>query len=459
MDYRRESLNRFDETRSEYSAGRRSVLSVMTTGTVRTANDLEMALVEINRIYGGDHGQIAPILYEAGLANFAEKNYPRAQEHLSLALAKYQEMDEDNVQYGAELANVYKALGKVYLARSKEKPENLPKARSSFKQALDNKKTDVQSTEIAEIQRYIGLTYLSQFEVSASDVAEALLQLNSALMIYQSLYGEDTEHLDIAETQYHLGCAYLIQNQYTKARTQLTTALTMFATLFSENPNNVKIAETYYKLGFTYQAENDVSRAIASYTQALKIYKNNQDNSIDLNYVQLLHYLGKAYCDKQDFVQAKEYLEDAYFKYKALFGRTFSNSWIQEVEGLLLRINQQIASKSTETSIVQGESKVLAPIPNAGGSHTNTANLQINVLSGQSIFRPQLVDSSQPQHQPKKKPTIQELQTFYLSKAGFMNASKSIFKFANVDEVIAELRKRGTKKGGASEETVRYFGL
>ncbi|MGV3740054.1 MAG: tetratricopeptide repeat protein [Gammaproteobacteria bacterium] len=420
-----------------------------------------MALAEINRIYGGDNAQIAPILYEAGLANFAEKNYRRAQEHLSLALAKYQEMDEDNNQYGAELANVYNALGKVYLARSKEKTENLPKARSCFKQALDKKQTifgiDPTSTEIAEIQRYIGLTYLSQVEVSASDVEESLSQLNSALIIYQSLYGEDTENLDTAETHYHLGCAYLIQKKYPEARTQLTAALTMFSTLFSEDPNNVKIAETYYKLGFTYQAENDLSRAIASYKQALAIYKNNQDNSIDLNYVQLLHYLGKAYCDNQDFAQAKEYLEDAYFKYKALLGRNSNNPLIQEVEGLLCGINQQIDKKSTESSIVQGESKVSASIPNAGGSHTNTANLPTHVLSGQSMFKPQVANSSQSQPQPK--PTIEQLQSFYLSKAGFMNASKSIFKFSNVDDVIAELKKRSNKKGGASNETVLHFKL
>ena len=72
MESRRDRYN--DETRSQHSIGRRSV---GTANTARSALDLDRALTQVYSQYGGNDAQneeIAATLYEAGLANYEEKN-------------------------------------------------------------------------------------------------------------------------------------------------------------------------------------------------------------------------------------------------------------------------------------------------------------------------------------------------------------------------------------------------
>ncbi len=524
---RKGERNSNEDTKSQHSIDRRSV---GTAHTARSAMDLDKVLVHIYSEYGNEeaHEEIAATLYEAGLANFLEKNYSKAPEHLTVALNMYRDLqaesDEEDT-YASEIADILKTLGMVYLARKelnkarqdyqKANKEN-EKARNNFDQALTKKREiygeGVINIAIAELERYLGLTYLSETSIITdaetsliadaepsirtdaepsirTDAEAAITYLSNALRDFKFIYGEDTVHIEIADTYCHLGCAYQQQNNYEQARAQFTAALGMFQEVFSV-PNHVKIAETFYKIGFTYLAVGSHDKAISSFINALDIYTRIRETnpSIDPNYVDLCYHLGKTYFATGDFDSAKPHLENACLMYQGLYRSTNPNHpSIKAAENAMAETDRKRAEQSAEGH-VQGHSaasvqnpsrKVAQPstLPVASGQATdlslesaskqgnpNMAGLRqeeksVPVLtSAAGFFAPSSVAVSAPTPTTKPPITLRDVKVHYLKIAGMFNASKKIFKTDSLDEAIVELRNRAGN-GGASADTLRHFGL
>ncbi|MEI6095778.1 MAG: tetratricopeptide repeat protein [Gammaproteobacteria bacterium] len=473
-----------DETKSQYSIGRRSV---GTAHTARSVLDLNKVLNGIYSQYGTDtdHEDIAEVLYEAGLANFLEKNYSKAADHLNIALNMYRnlqvESDEEDT-HESEIAETLKILGMVYLARTeiekarqdypKASKEN-EKARNHFELALTKKQKiygiKVINTDIAELERYLGLTYLTETSIT-TDQTPALTHLTNALRYFTQIYGEDADHVEIADTYCHLGCAYQQQGEYDKARAQFTAALTMYQEV-SSDPNQVKIAETFYKIGLTYMAVSTHDKAISSFTKAFNIYTENRQTNptIDPNYVDLSFHLGKAYSETSDFDLAKHHLESAWLMYQALYRSSNpSHPSIQAAALALSAVEEKRAAQSSEaparnsTSVpTQKRQQTSAAVSSADDSpskqsRTNRADKSVPKSVSVSGFFAQPTITAQASTNQKEF-TKADIQAFYLSKAGVFNASSSIFKAKTLEESIAELRRRAGN-GGASAATLKNFG-
>lgn len=464
MEKRSERHNN-DETKSQYSVDRRSV---GTAHTARSVLDLDRVLDKIYADYGTDtnHEDIAEVVYEAGLANFLEKNYSKAPDHLNVALNMYRnlqaESDEEDA-YESEIAEILKILGRVYLARNelerarqdylKASKEN-EKARNHFGHALTKKQNiygaGVINTDIAELERYLGLTYLTETSITTDHTA-ALTHLTNALRYYKHIYGEDAVHIEIADTSYHLGCAYQQQNDYDQARAQFTAALTMYQEV-SSDPNQVKIAETFYKIGFTYMAVKNHDKAIASFTKAFDIYTTTRKTNptIDPNFVDLTFHLGKAYFEISDFASAKHHIESAWIMYQALYRSTNpTHPSIQAAALALSEVDGKRAEQSSEGTVPVQQRLQTSAIRNEDRRISTTS------APASAFFPPS--KQAAPTSTPQKPITLIDVKAYYLSKAGYLNASRSIFGSRSLEESIAELQKRAGN-AGASAATLEHFG-
>ena len=457
-----------DETKSQYSVDRRSV---GTTHTARSVLDLDRVLDKIYADYGADtnHEDIAEVVYEAGLANFLEKNYSKALDHLNIALNMYRnlqaESDEEDA-YESEIAEILKILGMVCLARIelerarqdylKARKEN-EKARNHFGQALTKKLkiyvAGVINTDSAELERYLGLTYLTETSNKTHHTA-ALTHLTNALRYYKHIYGEDAAHIEIADTSYHLGCAYQQQDEYDQARAQFTAALTMYQEVFSD-PNQAKIAETFYKIGIIYMAVSTHDKAISCFTKAFNIYTENHKThaTIELNFVDLTFHLGKAYFEISDFDSAKHHIESAWIMYQGLYRGTNPNH--PSIQAAALALNE-VDGKRAEQSSAGTVSVQKRPRTSANIAETRNEDRRISTTSApaSTFFH---ASKAAPTSTPQKPITLTDVKAYYLSKAGLFNASRSIFGTRSLEESIAELQRRAGN-GGASAATLRHFG-
>jgi len=490
--------NNNDETRSQRSIGRRSV---GTANTARSVIDLDKALAQIYAEFGADteHEEIAGTLYEAGLANYGEQNYSKAPDHLILALNMYRnlqaESDEEDL-YESEMADILKTLGMVYLARYEldkarqdhhKANKELEKARNHFKQALIKKRNiygeTVINTDITELERYLGLTYLS--EICSSEKTEtALTHLTSALEQLKSIYGEDTVHLEIADTYWHLGRAYQQQKDYDQARAQFTAALAMYQEIYSES-NHAKIAGTYYKIGFTYLAVGNHNKAISSFTKAFDIYTQiRQTNpTIDLNYVDLCFQLGQAYSLVNAFDKAVPHLENAWIMYQALYRSSNpKHPLILAAEQAMTQnkqkregqsnagprqydptVSEQKLSAASQVPVELVNRTVLtSKVAAKQNSSTITGNKELGKQKSPQSTSSIMSMFSQPLPvatvSASSTITVREVKAYYVSKAGLFNASKKIFVTEDLDQTLQELRKRA-EHGGASAATLAHFGL
>lgn len=484
-----------DETRSQYSIGRRSV------GTANTARSVLVLEKTLNKIYqelgeDANHEDTAAVLFEAGLANYEEGNFSKAPDHLTLALNMYRNLQADSVEeeaYESEIAEILKTLGMVYLAR-----KEWEKASNNFEQAFTKKQkiygAHVINTDIAELVRYLGLSHMGQ---GPEHQTIAIKHLTTALVRFKRIYGEDTDHFEIADTYYHLGCAYQLQNEHDQARAQFTSAVAMFRELAVES-NQTKIAETYYKIAFTYLAVSNYGKAIGSFTKALETYTAMYEGkpAIDPNYVDLLFHLGKTYFTVGEYGLAKTHISNAWLKYQALFGDTYPNhpsilaarTALTEVEEKIAEKNK-VAIETDQDSVDAIQKHATDAKPNSTLSttsakppHSDARTLEstskppsaINLtgqkptpvsVSSQGIFAPvgsnpktnPSLRAAEPAPAPKKTHTLNDVKAYYLKKAGIFNASSKIFKTNNLDAAITELRNRAGN-GGASADTLKHFG-
>ena len=498
MESRRDRYN--DETRSQHSIGRRSV---GTANTARSALDLDRALTQVYSQYGGNDAQneeIAATLYEAGLANYEEKNFSKAPDHFALALSMYSALQAESSEedlFETEIANIHKMLGMVYLARQElhkvrhnyqKASKELMKARDNFEEALTKKSEiygETTNTDLAELRRYLGLTYITDTS-STEDMEFAIFHLAEALTDFKTIYGEDAVHVDIADTYWHLGCTYQQQKNYDRARAQFTAALGMFQEVYSD-PNHVKIAEAYYKIGCTYLAVGNYDKAISSFSQSLDIYTEIRETNltIDLNYVELCFHLGKTYVVLGDFESAKPHLDTALLSYQALYLISQPNH--PSLQAVLEAVAENDKKRSEQCDAAHMPSSGRAREEIAQTTVLPEASVNPTGLSLKSEAKQQgsmkMVShtESKQEHPPsslssskfgvfasappaptnsKKAPTVREIKAIYVSKAGFfLNASTSIFVTENLEETIQALRARAGKgKRGASYATLEHFG-
>ncbi len=461
MQKRRERHNN-DETRSQsqYSIGRSSV------NTTHTAQ-LGKRVTDLMAKYGTeiDPATFAQQSYDAGAMNFKDKDYVNATNNLNTALIIYRELqvhseDQDEDMYEPTIAEILKILGKVYLARSE-----LEKARKHFNEALTTKQEiygiTVINIDIAELERYLGLTYLTETS-STTDLTTSLTHFANALGYFKVYYGDDTDNVEIADTYYHLGCVYQQQQECDKARAQFTAALTMYQEIFPDPcPYQVKIAEAFYKIGLTYLAVSNYNKAISSFTNAFDIYTETlQTNATnDPNYIDLSFHLGKAYFEIGDVASAKQHVENAWFMYQARY-RTSNpdHPSIKAAELALTAIEQKRAELSSEgpghKSTVTDQRSQRIPAADNPLTRAPTHNASASAVG---LFAPKIAATTE------RIFTKAELQTYYLSQASrLFNASASIFKTDTTKEgVIEELKTRARKtgSGGASGKTLTHFGL
>ena len=219
--------------------------------------------------------QIALTCGHAGNAFYRAGDYEQALEYFNHALAKYQELEGKE----KEIIQILNQLGLVYTQQS-----NFLYAESSFRQVLEML-GDEQTAEKATTLSNFGQMYRKQ----GSDYPNAIELFNAALNIYKAL----KRQADIADMHRFLGMTYFAQKEYLLAFTELTQAFALY-----DGAQSDEAAETAYYLGLVYQAQGNDESAITQLQLAQTIYESIGERNEDL--AQVHFHLGSIYfADKE----------------------------------------------------------------------------------------------------------------------------------------------------------------
>ena len=260
--------------------------------TVRKVNELEKKLLVLYGAIAAQCGQ--EMLIRADMATaivlIEEPNLLR-----NLRLAERQQ-DWDNARL------MLKVLGEVY-----QRQNRLLEFRTLRQQALEQIGTKFEQTKEA-FQFWVYL----QGE-NGSDALESA-DLTKASNIYQKISSELTKlndpsmNVEIADVELCLGMVAQEQENFEAALTHYEKALEIFETIGDSD----KAANVYHQLGSLSDKQGDLNSAITHYEKALETFETKDLYRSARTY----NNLGKVVYQKQDFVAARNYWEEAITLFK-----------------------------------------------------------------------------------------------------------------------------------------------
>ena len=232
----------------------------------------------------------------------AEENYVEAEEAYTNGLKLKEEL------CGKGHASILGTL--TLLSRISLKSQNLNKAVEYYETVLELRKKEEEGTpELAFYYQEVALLY-----EKANGFAKARECYESALKIYQGIYGENDSRLanlysSIGNVQDKLGF-------YNEALENLELALKLkLKTVPSDHPS---LAANYNNLGLAYERISKGKKALKNYKIALDIWLKAGEQSE--NVATAYNNIGSAYDNLKDQKQAVEYYEKALEMRIKLFG-------------------------------------------------------------------------------------------------------------------------------------------
>lgn len=239
----------------------------------------------------GNSPELGESLYHLGRVHKQTKNYALAKQSLTDALNVYTELAQPDDQ-----AHMHYQRGKIYFIE-----QQYPAAYTDFVTASTLYGADSELIESAEVLYHLGLTQKAQQKPGEADK-----YFNQSLVQYTHLDDEDSQ-TDMALIHYQLGLLSFEQEETDTAQEHFENALAAF----SEDTDHIETADTWFHLGLLYQTANP-QQAITYLTRAqAQFTRYNDDEAHNLRLVQTLDLLGQIYTTQRNYEYARDFFSSA----------------------------------------------------------------------------------------------------------------------------------------------------
>ena len=209
---------------------------------------------------------VADTLHELGVLEVKKHSLTTAEQYLTEALVLRRTLDEDQDDIDGDCASTLHQLAAVHVVR---KPPLLDKAEALLKDSLRL------SRQVG--QRAATLKLLARVTIRQGLLDTAESYLRKALELYIELYGERTNHINVAAVKFQQGALATQREQLDAAWVHFSECLRMRRAVYAyaksdqsgEDPIHLEVSVVLHELGC-------VAIAQGRYTQALKMFQSER---------------------------------------------------------------------------------------------------------------------------------------------------------------------------------------
>ena len=254
-----------------------------------------------NRLYGEGsvNADIADVVNDIGLLNYAMSRKTDAKEYFLRALEMYSEISGSHDSLNSANTISHLALTFTSLEEYASSEAHYSLALSMYKRLHGE---DNEHPDIAWVLNGLGMNSNHQKEYTRADEYYRL-----ALKLYKHIHGEDGHNPDIAWVLTNLGHNCRDMKKHAKATDHYRLALDMRKRMHGHDSDNQDIALGLIYLGNNYNGMMEYEKAVEHYRLALDMYKRIHGEDSDCSEIAQAHNSRAAnFNDMEEFTEAEE---------------------------------------------------------------------------------------------------------------------------------------------------------